>query len=101
MFDKSDKTNEGWFVLQVIEQDRHLLRRKLVCSQTEYDARMLELQTDVQELQKALDKTEHNFKATEKEKALFIAELRDQNQRLTTQIKEVCKQYQWNILHIM
>lgn len=77
----------------MIEQDRHLLRRKLVCSQAEYDTRMLELQTDVQELQKALDKAEHDFKSTEKAKALFIAELTDQNQRLTAQIKEVCEQY--------
>ncbi|KAG8285893.1 coiled-coil domain containing protein 64 [Homalodisca vitripennis] len=76
---------------KVIEQDRHLLRRKLVASQAEYDTRTIELQADIKELQKTLQKTEHDLKSTEKEKALYIAELTDQNQRLTAQIKESSK----------
>ncbi|XP_054284541.1 bicaudal D-related protein homolog [Macrosteles quadrilineatus] len=77
--------------LEVIEQDRHLLRRKLVSSQAEYDTRIIELQADIRELQRSLEKTEHDLKATEKEKTLFISELTEQNQRLTTQIKESSK----------
>lgn len=77
--------------LEVIEQDRHLLRRKLVQTQAECDTRLIELQADLRELQKATQEKEHSLKATEKEKALLIAELTEQNQRLQAQIKESTK----------
>lgn len=73
----------------MIEQDRHLLRRKLVSTQAECDTRLLELQADLRELQAALEDRDNALRQTEKEKALLIAELTEQNQRLTNQIKEV------------
>ncbi|KAK7597792.1 hypothetical protein V9T40_010017 [Parthenolecanium corni] len=74
-----------------IEQDRHLLRRKLLSTQSECDTRVLELQADIRELQNALDDRENSLKQTEKEKTLLIAELTEQNQRLQMQIKESSK----------
>ncbi len=83
------------FFFQEIEQDRHLLRRKLLSTQSECDTRVLELQSDIRELQNALDDRENSLKQTEKEKTLLIAELTEQNQRLQMQIKEVsiCHSY--------
>ncbi|CAH0753538.1 unnamed protein product [Bemisia tabaci] len=78
--------------LEEIEQDRHLLRRKLLSTQSECDTRLLELQADIRELQNALDERENSLKQTEKEKALLISELTEQNQRLQIQIKESSKQ---------
>ena len=76
--------------LQELEQERHLLRRKLLSTQAECDTKILELQADIRELQNALDDRENSLKQTEKEKTLLIAELTEQNQRLQMQIKEVC-----------
>ncbi|KAI5736347.1 hypothetical protein M8J76_002290 [Diaphorina citri] len=75
-------------MVQEIEQDRHLLRRKLLSTQSECDSRLLELQADIRELQNAVDERENALKQTEKEKTLLIAELTEQNQRLQIQIKE-------------
>lgn len=80
---------DGLFSSQEIEQDRHLLRRKLLSTQSECDTRVLELQADIRELQNALDDRDNSLKQTEKEKTLLIAELTEQNQRLQMQIKEV------------
>uniref|UniRef100_A0A8D9EH15 Bicaudal D-related protein homolog n=1 Tax=Cacopsylla melanoneura TaxID=428564 RepID=A0A8D9EH15_9HEMI len=77
--------------LEEIEQDRHLLRRKLLSTQSECDSRLLELQSDIRELQNAVDERENALKQTEKEKTLLIAELTEQNQRLQIQIKESSK----------
>lgn len=77
--------------LEEIEQDRHLLRRKLLSTQSECDTRVLELQADIRELQNALDDRDNALKQTEKEKTLLIAELTEQNQRLQMQIKESSK----------
>ncbi|XP_039280783.1 bicaudal D-related protein homolog [Nilaparvata lugens] len=77
--------------LEVIEQDRHLLRRKLVSTQAECDTRLLELQADLRDLQAALNERDNALRNTEKEKAVLISELSEQNQRLTNQIKESAK----------
>lgn len=74
--------------LEEIEQDRHLLRRKLLSTQAECDTRILELQSDIRDLQLAVDERENALKQTEKEKTLLITELTEQNQRLQIQIRE-------------
>ena len=58
-------------------------------TQSEYDTRLLELQTDIRELTHNLSERENNLKQTEREKAVLISELTEQNQRLTNQLKEV------------
>lgn len=79
----------NFLVLQVLEQDRHSLRRKLESTQSECDTRLLELQADIRELNQTLAERESSLKQTEREKASLIAELTEQNQRLTNQLKEV------------
>jgi hypothetical protein len=77
------------FVLQQLEQDRHLLRRKLESTQSECDTRLIELQADIRELNQTVTEREVVLKQTEREKAILIAELTEQNQRLTNSLKEV------------
>lgn len=75
--------------LQVLEQDRHALRRKLAATASEADSRLLELQADVRELQRAVEEREAALRSTEREKAALVAELTEQNTRLAAQLKEV------------
>jgi len=77
--------------LEIIEQDRHLLRRKLATTQAECETRLVELQADLRELQRTLADKETSMKHTEKQKNALIVELTEQNQRLTAQIKEASK----------
>ncbi|XP_050531299.1 bicaudal D-related protein homolog [Daktulosphaira vitifoliae] len=77
--------------LEEIEQDRHSLKRRLVNAQTESDAKLLELQADVRDLQAAVSQRERQLRQTEKEKARLVSELTEQNHRLQTQIKELSK----------
>nr|CAD7573181.1 unnamed protein product [Timema californicum] len=75
--------------LLALEQDRHLLKRKLETVRTEYDIRITELQADIRELSRSLTERESVLKQSEKEKAALITELTEQNDRLTSQLKEV------------
>lgn len=74
--------------LELLEQDRHSLRRKLESTQSECDTRLLELQADIRELNQTLAERETALKQTEREKAILISELTEQNQRLTSSLKE-------------
>ncbi|CAG2058589.1 unnamed protein product [Timema podura] len=74
---------------QALEQDRHLLKRKLETVRSEYDIRITELQADIRELSRSLTERESVLKQSEKEKAALITELTEQNDRLTSQLKEV------------
>lgn len=66
-----------------------MLRRKLESTQSECDTRLLELQADIRELNQTLGERETALKQTEREKAILISELTEQNQRLTNSLKEV------------
>lgn len=66
-----------------------MLRRKLESTQSECDTRLLELQADIKELTHSLTERETTLKQTEREKAILISELTEQNQRLTNSLKEV------------
>lgn len=71
-----------------MEQDRHLLKRKLASKESEYDARILELQNDISELTSKLSTKENTLKQWEREKGNLVTELNAQNARLTAQLKE-------------
>ncbi|CAG4934017.1 unnamed protein product [Colias eurytheme] len=71
-----------------LEQEKHLLRRRLDTNQGEYEARILELQNDIKELSAKIDSRDNSVKQRDEEKANLIAELTAQNSRLTTQLKE-------------
>lgn len=74
-------------IFQALEQDRHLLKRKLASAESEYDARILELQNDIAELTTKLAAKDATLKQWEREKGNLVSELNAQNARLTTQLK--------------
>ena len=55
----------------------------------EYDLKVSELQTDISGLRNILQQTEVNQRQAEREKSLLITQLTEQNQRLTSQLKDV------------
>ena len=67
------------------------MRRRLDAVQEEYDLKVGELQQDLKTLQAQLDEHGNQQRQSEKEKSLLITTLSEQNQRLTTQLKEVSK----------
>lgn len=74
--------------LEELEQEKHLLRRRLDTTQGEYEARILELQNDIRELTTKIGSRDTSVKQRDEEKASLIAELTAQNSRLTAQLKE-------------
>ncbi|XP_049824450.1 bicaudal D-related protein homolog isoform X2 [Aethina tumida] len=74
--------------LEAVEQDRHVLRRKLTSKESELDARLIELQNDITELTNKLASKDNLLKQWEREKATLVGELTAQNARLTAQLKE-------------
>ncbi|KAI9587246.1 hypothetical protein GQX74_003093 [Glossina fuscipes] len=71
-----------------LEQEKHILRQKLAIAEEESEQRVLELQTDLNELKEKLQAQENAIRQAEKEKTLLIEELSNQNARLTEQIQE-------------
>ncbi|XP_073948650.1 bicaudal D-related protein homolog [Choristoneura fumiferana] len=74
--------------LEELEQEKHLLRRRLDTTQGEYESRILELQNDIRELTTKIGSRDTSVKQRDEEKASLIAELTAQNSRLTVQLKE-------------
>ncbi|XP_068902448.1 bicaudal D-related protein homolog isoform X1 [Tenebrio molitor] len=74
--------------LEAVEQDRHLLKRKLANKESEFEGRILELQNDIAELSNKLATKESLLKQWDRDKSTLVAELNAQNARLTSQLKE-------------
>ncbi|CAH1184504.1 unnamed protein product [Phyllotreta striolata] len=74
--------------LELVEQDRHVLRRRLHSKESELDARILELEKDVAELTSKLNAKDGLLKQWERDKSGLVAELGAQNARLTAQLKD-------------
>ncbi|KAH1011674.1 hypothetical protein HUJ04_000994 [Dendroctonus ponderosae] len=74
--------------LEAVEQDRHLLRKKLTSKESELDARILELENDLSEVKAKLAQKETLVKQWERDKSQLLEELTAQNSRLTHQLKE-------------
>lgn len=76
-----------------MEQEKYHLRRRLQAAEEEYDLRVGDLQSDINGLRKTLEEASYSQRQSEKEKSLLITNLTEQNQRLTSQLKEVsCNQ---------
>ena len=89
------------FSCQELEQEKYHLRRRLEGVEEEYDLKVSELQTDITSLRGILQQTETNSRAAEREKSLLITQLTEQNQRLTSQLKDVSTNtYQRNEKHL-
>ncbi|XP_050335575.1 bicaudal D-related protein homolog isoform X2 [Bactrocera neohumeralis] len=74
--------------IEKLEQEKHVLRQKLAIAEEESDQRVLELQSDLNELRDKLQAQENAIRQAEKEKTILIDELTHQNTRLTEQIQE-------------
>ena len=68
------------------------MRRRLEGVEEEYDLKVSELQGDISSLRNILQQTEVHTKQAEREKSLLITQLTEQNQRLTSQLKDVRKE---------
>ena len=77
------------FHMQILEQEKHVLRRKLDALEGEYESKVSELQGDVAELRKTLEDQQTHVKMGERQKSVIVTQLTEQNQRLTVQLKEV------------
>ncbi|KZS15963.1 Bicaudal D-related protein [Daphnia magna] len=77
--------------LEILEQEKHVLRRKVDNVEGEYESKVSELQSDVADLKRALDEQQNNVKMAERQKSSIITQLTEQNQRLTAQLKEAMK----------
>lgn len=75
--------------VQILEQEKHVLRRKLDALEGEYESKVSELQSDVVDLRKTLEDQQNNLKLGERQKSAIVTQLTEQNQRLTVQLKEV------------
>ena len=58
---------------------------------SDYEIQVNELQGDIIDLKKSLDDQQRVLKQSDKEKSSLISELSEQNQRLTTQLRDVTK----------
>merc|ERR1719245_1009487 len=74
--------------LEELEQEKYHLRRRLEVAEEEYELKVSELQTDIQSLRALLDQNENSQRQAEREKSLLITQLTEQNQRLTSQLKD-------------
>merc|ERR1712227_117709 len=74
--------------LEELEQEKYHLRRRLEGVEEEYDLKVSELQGDISSLRNILQQTEVHTKQAEREKSLLITQLTEQNQRLTSQLKD-------------
>ncbi|XP_022247605.1 bicaudal D-related protein homolog isoform X2 [Limulus polyphemus] len=77
--------------LELLEQEKHGLKRKLDSVEGEYDSRVAELLADIAELKNELEGHEVSLKFTEREKRKLIHELQEQNHKLSTALRQASK----------
>lgn len=73
--------------LERLEQEKHILRRKLSEAESEGDIRAQELESDYNEIKSKMLSQETQIRQNEREKNLLIEELTAQNARLTQQLQ--------------
>ncbi|KAK9305484.1 hypothetical protein QLX08_003499 [Tetragonisca angustula] len=86
--------------LESLEQERHLLRRKLEEARSEHEARTLELQADVETLRSQLEEQNERARRAERDQATLVAELTAQNTRLADQLREAAKQEEQLLIEV-
>lgn len=87
-------------VSQSLEQERHLLRRRLEEVISENEARNLELQADVETLRSQLEEQNERARRAERDQASLVAELTAQNTRLADQLREAAKQEEQLLIEV-
>ncbi|KAG6803303.1 bicaudal D-related protein [Apis mellifera caucasica] len=86
--------------LESLEQERHLLRRRLEEVISENEARNLELQADVETLRSQLEEQNERARRAERDQASLVAELTAQNTRLADQLREAAKQEEQLLIEV-
>lgn len=85
---------------QSLEQERHLLRRRLEEVKGESEARVLELQADVETLRSQLEEQNERSRRAERDQATLVTELTAQNARLADQLREAAKQEEQLLIEV-
>ncbi|KAK8384148.1 hypothetical protein O3P69_016104 [Scylla paramamosain] len=80
--------------LEVLEQEKHGLRRKLASAESEFEVKVQEINIDLQHAKSELQDQRDALRQTDREKSVLIDQLTEQNQRLTTQLKDASKHEQ-------
>lgn len=75
--------------MQHLEQEKHELRRRLESREGEWEGRVAELETDVQQLQGELERHQVQLREADRDKSKAISELSEQNHRLLEQLSRV------------
>ena len=70
-----------------LEQEKHRLRQQLRLMEDEYEQRILELQSDIDTLKSKLADTDTNSRLQDRERSNLVAQLTEQNQRLTSELQ--------------
>lgn len=79
----------GLVHVQHLEQEKHELRRRLESREGEWEGRVAELETDVQQLQGELERHQVQLREADRDKTKAISELSEQNHRLLEQLNRV------------
>ncbi|CAK9826007.1 Bicaudal D-related protein homolog [Anthophora retusa] len=93
-------TEEYSTKLESLEQERHLLRRRLDEVKGENEAKTLELQADVETLRSQLEEQNDRARRAERDQATLVAELTSQNTRLADQLREAAKQEEQLLIEV-
>uniref|UniRef100_A0A673GK99 BICD family like cargo adaptor 1 n=1 Tax=Sinocyclocheilus rhinocerous TaxID=307959 RepID=A0A673GK99_9TELE len=79
------------FLFQLLEQEKHELRRRLESREGEWEGRVAELETDVQHLQGELERHQVQLREADRDKSRAISELSEQNHRLLQQLSRAAE----------
>jgi coiled-coil domain-containing protein 64 len=75
--------------LEVLEQEKYQLRRKLELLEDDYQQQFFELNRDMSSIRRYLDKQAQRRKDFERQSSNTIQQLTEENQRLSTHVKRV------------
>ncbi|XP_051524292.1 BICD family-like cargo adapter 1 [Myxocyprinus asiaticus] len=77
--------------LELLEQEKHELRRRLESREGEWEGRVAELETDVKHLQGELEKQQVQLREADRDRSRTISELSEQNHLLLEQLSLAAK----------
>lgn len=75
--------------MQILEQEKHELRQRLERREGEWEGRVAELETDVQQLKGELEKHKLQLREADQDKNRTITKLSEQNHSLLEQLSRV------------
>lgn len=77
--------------LEELAQEKHSLTMKMSVMESGYEAQMLQLQADLQNMRQEIENEHDSGRNAAKERSKVITELTEQNQRLTRQLRDAIK----------